>query len=140
MANQNTVTENDLLDYILQTLFYHLDINEMHLEKDILAKTNVPLNDKQAEHIRELLMTTNMVNNSVGFGKSGYAYLNKYGITMMKKYKTYHNILAAEYNQFPVQFSSQHVIQPSKGEEEKDDNKDTQNASSGEAGYDDMAH
>lgn len=97
--NELTVTEDDLLDFILQTLYTHLDRNEMHLEKDILDQSNVQLDDRQKEHIRELLMTTHLVNNAVGFGKTGYIYLTKHGIAMMKKYKTYHAILAAEHQQ-----------------------------------------
>ncbi len=96
---EKMLTEDDVLDFILQTLYAHLHQNEMHLEKDILAPSGLQMDEKQVEHIRELLMTTHLVNNAVGFGKTGYVYLNKHGIAMMKRYKSYHAILAAEHRE-----------------------------------------
>lgn len=137
MPEQKVLTEDDLLDYILQTLYFNLDINEMHLERDILAQTKIEFNEKQIEHIRELLMTTGLVNNMVGFHKSGFIYLNKTGIALMKKFKSYHAILAADHNRMPhpqiVQKLSNKTPQ-SEEERQEDDN------TSADGGYDDMAH
>jgi hypothetical protein len=96
MSDKKMVTENDILDYIFQTLYFNLDRNEMHLEKDILASSGLELKDTQIEHLRELMMNSGMVNQSIGFGKIGRVYLNGRGIQIMKKYKTYHAYLAQE--------------------------------------------
>ncbi len=69
---EKIITEDDVLDYILQTLFMNLDKNELHLERDILEPSNIRLDEKQTEHIRELLMSTGLVNNAVGFGRTGF--------------------------------------------------------------------
>jgi hypothetical protein len=78
--NARVVTEDDLLEYILKVLYNNLDKNEMHLE---------------SEHIREILINTNLVKNSVGFGKNGFVYLTAAGIQVMKQHKTYHNFQKA---------------------------------------------
>lgn len=96
MSDKKIVTENDILDYIFQTLYFNLDRNEMHLEKDILASSGLELKDKQIEHVRELMMNSGLVNQSIGFGKLGLVYLNGRGIQIMKKYKTYLAYLAQE--------------------------------------------
>lgn len=92
---QQTVTEDDVVEYILKVLLSNLDKNEMHLEKDILTPTKLNLNDKQVEQIRELLISTNLVRSSVGFGKNGYIYLSASGINILKTYGSYRAYLQA---------------------------------------------
>ena len=92
---QQTITEDDVIEYVLSTLFNNLDVNELHLEKDILAPTKIVFNNKQLEHLRELIISTNLVKNSVGFGKIGYMYLTSTGITQLKIHGTYRNFLKA---------------------------------------------
>lgn len=83
------ITENDILDYVFQTLYLNLDKNEMHFEDAILSPSGLQLESKQIEHIRELMMNTGLVHQSIGFGKLGRVYLNGKGIQIMKKYKSY---------------------------------------------------
>lgn len=137
MPEQKVVTEDDLLDYVLQTLYFNLDKNEMHLEHDILAQTKIEFNEKQTEHIRELLMTTGMVNNVVGFHKSGFIYLNKSGIGMMKKYKSYHAILAADHSRMP---HPQIINQVANSNPQSGTDRQDEAEGLADAGYDDMAH
>lgn len=141
MSEQKVVTEDDLLDYVLQTLYFNLDKNEMHLERDILAQTKIEFNEKQTEHIRELLLTTGMVNNVVGFNKSGFMYLNKSGIALMKKYKSYHAILAVEHSRMPHPQVIPQVANatPQSGTGTDTDRQDDASTSA-DSGYDDMAH
>jgi hypothetical protein len=87
------LTEDDILDYIFQTLYYSLDNNELDFEKEILASSLIELNEKQVEHLRELMMNSGLVNQSVGFRKSGKVYLNARGIQGMKKVKSYKGYL-----------------------------------------------
>jgi hypothetical protein len=89
------VTEDDILEYVLNALYTNLDKNELHLDNDILVPTKLELTDKQIEHIRELIMATNFVRSSVGFGKSGYIYLSGFGIQSLKTYGSYRNYVAA---------------------------------------------
>jgi hypothetical protein len=93
--NARVVTEDDLLEYILKVLYNNLDKNEMHLEREILLPTQIQLTEKESEHIREILINTNLVKNSVGFGKNGFVYLTAAGIQVMKQHKTYHNFQKA---------------------------------------------
>lgn len=111
---EKMLTEDDVIDFILQTLYAHLHKNELHLERDILGPSGIQMDENQVEHIRELLMTTHLVNNSVGFGKTGYIYLTKQGIALMKKYKSWHAIQAAEQQQNgPTEISSPNPYQRS---------------------------
>ncbi len=90
------VTEDQLVDYALQFMYANLSKNELHLEKDIFANMNLKLNNDVLEHIRELIMNTNLVNASIGFGKSGYLYLNNTGVGVMKQYKSYEMYLQSQ--------------------------------------------
>ena len=96
---QQTITEDDVIEYVLSTLFNNLDVNELHLEKDILAPTKIVFNNKQLEHLRELIISTNFVKNSVGFAKNGYMYLTSTGITQLKIHGTYRNFLKATHGE-----------------------------------------
>lgn len=86
---QRTVTEDDLIDYTLRVLYGNLDKNELHFERDILQPLNLQLNASQIEHLRELILSTQFVKASVGFGKNGNMYLTNSGIQFMKRYKSY---------------------------------------------------
>jgi hypothetical protein len=92
-SNERMVTEDDLIDYVYHQLYTNLHKNELHLENDILLPTKIALNDHQLEHIRELLLATNFVKSSVGFGKRGFIYLTAQGIQMMKMYNSYSGFL-----------------------------------------------
>ncbi len=92
---QRIVTEENLIDFIFFTLYTNLDKNEMHLENEILAPTNIPIDAKQIEHIRELLLATGYIKASIGFGKNGFVYLNQNGIQLMNSYKSYSAYMAA---------------------------------------------
>jgi hypothetical protein len=96
MSDKKMVTENDILDYIFQTLYFNLDKNEMHFENEILSPSGLQLESKQIEHLRELMMNTGLVHQSIGFGKLGRVYLNGKGIQIMKKYKSYHAYVQQE--------------------------------------------
>lgn len=120
------ITEDDLIDYILRVLYSNLDKNEMHFENEILAPLKLDLNEKQTEHLRELLIHTNLVKSSLGFGKAGFLYLTSAGIQFMKKHKSYRSFLqetnrADETN--PAAKTAQNHTQPENG-----------------ISYDDMAH
>ncbi len=126
------ITEDDLIEYILRTLYSHLDKNELHLEKDILAPAQVQLDERQLEHVREILMSTQLVKASVGFGKNGFIYLTGTGIQVLKQYKTYHNFLQATQG-----FTAQQTLQtaaPAHTPEEKPAGDQPY------VNYDDMAH
>ena len=126
------ITEDDLIEYILRTLYSHLDKNELHLEKDILAPAQVQLDERQLEHVREILMSTQLVKASVGFGKNGFIYLTGTGIQVMKQYKTYYNFLQATQG-----FTAQQTLQataPAHTPEEKPASDQPY------VNYDDMAH
>jgi hypothetical protein len=90
------VTEDQLVDYALQYMYANLAKNELHLEKDTFANMNLKLSAEVLEHIRELIMNTNLVNASIGFGKSGYLYLNNTGVGIMKQYKSYELYLQSQ--------------------------------------------
>jgi hypothetical protein len=102
MSNENEkqiqVTEDDVVDFALQYLYAHMHKNEIHLEQEILAKGNIKVDADGVERLRELIMHTNLVNASIGFGKAGFIYLNQSGLQIMKQYKTYHNYLASQLN------------------------------------------
>jgi hypothetical protein len=139
MSKQEVVTEDDIIDFILQTLYLNLDINEMHLERQILSQTKINFSEKQVEHLRELLMTTGMVNNVVGFNKAGFLYLNKSGIALMKKYKSYHHILAADHSRVPhTQILRQDHNTPGQEGNQTDNKHDGDQGANSD--YDDMAH
>jgi hypothetical protein len=137
MSDKKALSENDILDYIFQTLYYHLDKNEMHFEKDILAPSGLLLEEKQVEHLRELMMNTGLVHQSIGFGKAGRVYLNGRGIQVMKKYKSYHAFLQQEES-----LQSLMGLNPSTGTPEKPGtaNKPTGSAEETPPREDDMAH
>ncbi len=125
-SSAQIITEDDLLDYILRVLYSNLDKNEMHFEKEILAPLQLDITEKQVEHLRELLIHTNLVKSSLGFGKAGFLYLTSAGIQFMKKYKSYRGYLQ-ETNRAdettPTVKTSQNHTQPENG-----------------ISYDDMAH
>ncbi len=87
------ITEDNLIDYIFETLLLNLHQNEMHFENEILAPTKLTLEPKQTEHLREIVLATGFIKASVGFGKSGFLYLTGNGIQLLKVYKTYSNYL-----------------------------------------------
>ncbi len=95
---QRQITEDDLIDYVFFTLYTNLDKNEMHFEEEIIAPTKLPLDAKQIDHLREVVITTGFVKPSVGFTKRGFVYLNANGIQIMKTYKTYSAYSAAANN------------------------------------------
>jgi hypothetical protein len=138
---QKVVTEDDLIDYIFSVLYSNLNKNELHLQKDILAPTKVELDENQIEHLRELLLSTGFVKNSVGFGKSEYVYLTAQGIQMMKTHGSYLSFLRA---------SNQHTGEPNVASNQNQtnpaQNSGFQNLQSNspanfpEHGGDDMAH
>jgi hypothetical protein len=126
------ITEDELIEYILRNLYSNLDKNELHLEKDILIPAQVQLDERQLEHVREILMSTQLVKASVGFGKNGFIYLTATGIQVLKQYKTYHNFLQATQG-----FTAQHTLQtagPASTPEEKPASDQSH------VNYDDMAH
>ena len=98
MAQQNekkiNVTEDDIIDFTLQYLYNNLSKNEVHFENEIIASIKLNLNKMQLEQLRELILNTNLVQASIGFGKVGNMYLNASGIAIMKRYTTYKNYLA----------------------------------------------
>jgi hypothetical protein len=99
MAEENKgqqVTEDEILDFALQYLYANLSKNEVHFENEIIASTKLTLDEYQVNHIRELLLNTNLVQASIGFGKVGNMYLNASGIAVMKKYGNYANYLASQ--------------------------------------------
>jgi hypothetical protein len=91
---EKIITEDDVLDYIFQALYINLDKNELHFENEIINPSQLSIDEKQIEHLRELTLSTGFVNASVGFGKNGYIYLNKHGIQLIKIYKSYSNYVA----------------------------------------------
>lgn len=90
---QNIITEDELIEYILNVLYNSLDVNEKHLENDILEPTKLKFTPQQLEHLREMIISTNFAKNSLGFGKNGYMYLTAFGITQLKTFGTYRNYL-----------------------------------------------
>lgn len=134
-AQTRAVTEDDLIEYILKVLFSNLDKNEMHLEKDIIVPTQIQLNERELEHIREILMSTHLVKNSVGFGKNGFVYLTASGIQVMKQYKSYHNFLKATNGETHPQIigNYQQLTPENQSQPDKNQGEDA-------AHYDDMAH
>jgi hypothetical protein len=122
------VTEDQLVDYALQFMYANLSKNELHLEKDVFASMNLKLNTEIVEHIRELIMNTNLVNASIGFGKNGYMYLNTSGISVMKQYKSYEKYLQAQ--QVGGGIMPQMIEhKPAKKSNKKDGNKSTEDNS-----------
>ena len=125
-SSAQIITEDDLLDYIIRILYSNLDKNEMHLEKEILAPLQLDITEKQVEHLRELLIHTNLVKSSLGFGKAGFLYLTSAGIQFMKKHKNYRSFL----------HETNKVNQPSPTVTAAKNHKDPENG----IAYDDMAH
>jgi hypothetical protein len=97
MAKEKLVTEDDLIDFIFGALYANLDVNELHLQKEIIEPSGIQLTEAQLEHIRELLLSTGLVNPAIGFGKQGKIYLNQTGITVIKQYKLYSAYVAAQH-------------------------------------------
>lgn len=135
MDTPRIITEDHLLDYIFLALYQHLHVNELHLEKDILAPMQLPLTEHQIEHIRELLMNTHLVNASVGFKKAGFIYLNAAGIRVMKQYRSY-----SAYQKSIITEGSSPISEATEDTEVKRNESDNPTSPSAEAGYDDMAH
>lgn len=133
--NKQTVTEDDVIEYVLRVLFSNLNTNEMHLEKDILAATKIEFDDKQIEHLRELIISTNFVKNSVGFGKNGYIYLTAFGITQLKIHGTYRNFLKATHG-----LQHDNVVGHFANYQNNNTDKNSQNNLNDNSQYDDMAH
>jgi hypothetical protein len=92
---QRTITEDDLIDYIFYTLYTNLDKNELHFDDDILSPTKLSLDDKQKEHLREIIVSTGLIKPSVGFTKRNFYYLTQQGIQVMKTFKSYSAYTAA---------------------------------------------
>jgi hypothetical protein len=107
----------------------------MHLEKDILAATKIEFDDKQIEHLRELIISTNFVKNSVGFGKNGYMYLSAFGITQLKIHGTYRNFLKATHGS-----PHDNVVGHFANYQNNNTDKNSQNNLNDNSQYDDMAH
>ncbi|MFY8126899.1 MAG: hypothetical protein ACOVMM_00865 [Chitinophagaceae bacterium] len=133
--HQQTVTEDDVIEYVLRVLFSNLNSNELHLEKDILAATKINFNDHQIEHLRELIISTNFVKNSVGFGKNGYMYLTAFGITQLKVHGTYRNFLKATHGTPHTNIVGNYANYQNEGIESS-----SQNNLSDNHQHDDMAH
>ena len=129
--SQRVITEDDLIDYSLRVLYSNLDKNELHFENDILQPLNLQLNDAQVEHLRELILSTQFVKASVGFGKTGKMYLTNAGIQFMKRYKSYKVWLQEQEGQPGVAVHVQQIMQ-------QQPQPDQPPAASGN--YDDMAH
>jgi hypothetical protein len=111
---EKVITEDDVLDYIFQALYINLDKNELHFENDIIKPSQLSIDEKQIEHLRELALSTGFINASVGFGKNGFLYLNKHGIQLIKVYKSYSNYIATIPNtQAPHQHTITAPIEPS---------------------------
>jgi hypothetical protein len=91
---QKMLTEDDVLDFIFHTLYINLDKNELHFENEIIAPSELDIDAKQLEHLRELILSTGYIKASVGFGKRGYIYLTQSGIQLIKLYNTYSNYTA----------------------------------------------
>jgi hypothetical protein len=84
------ITDNDIIDFTLKSLYANATTNELHFEKDILSKVPVKMEPAMVEHLMEVLMSTNLVNASIGFGKNGNFYLSNQGMQVMKNFQSYH--------------------------------------------------
>jgi hypothetical protein len=97
-ALQRIGNEDDLIDYVLKTLYANLHLGDMDLQKEILAPLNGNITAKDMSHIWEVLLATNLVNPSVGFGKSGKLYLTNQGMQLMKTNEGYKSYLQDQKN------------------------------------------
>lgn len=104
MSNTKTVTEDDIVEHIFMVLYSSLHKNELHLENDILKPTNLSFSAEQIEHLRELIIATGLIKNSIGFGKAGFVYLTVAGISIMKQYKSYNAYMHATQGRHPANF------------------------------------
>ncbi len=132
---QQTVTEDDVIEYVLRVLFSNLDKNELHLQNDILNSTQIAFDDKQIEHLRELIISTNFVKNSVGFGKNGFMYLTAFGITQLKIHGTYRNFLKATHGH-----PHNNIVGHYSNYDQQEQSNNTTNNLSDNHLHDDMAH
>jgi hypothetical protein len=97
------ITDDDIIDYTLKTLYANLDKNDLHLEKDILMPMQLNLTPKQIEHIREVMLATNLVNAGIGFGRSSNVHLSNLGMQVMKTYNGYIPYVQYQQQQMLVQ-------------------------------------
>lgn len=130
--NIKTVTEDDVIEYVIQQLYQNLDKNEMHLEKDLLIPAGLELDDKQSEHLRELLLATQLIKPSIGFGKNGFIYLTGQGIQIIKTYGSYRNFIRQTHRLEHTQ-----VMGEMRFPEQRVGNNPNNDIA---LGYDDMAH
>jgi hypothetical protein len=112
---QKVLTEDDLIDYIFSALYANLGRNELHLRNEILAPTKLDLDEAQLEHLRELLLATSFIKNSVGFGKSEYMYLTAQGIQIMKMHGSYQAFLRSTQQQGDFSQNPSGVNMPNQG-------------------------
>jgi CRISPR/Cas system endoribonuclease Cas6 (RAMP superfamily) len=106
MSNTKTITEDDIVEHIFMVLYSSLHKNELHLENEILKPTNLNFSAEQTEHLRELIVATGFIKNSIGFGKAGFIYLTVAGISIMKQYKSYSAYLHATQGNHAVTFNN----------------------------------
>lgn len=82
------VSDNDVIDLVTKFLFYDTS-KEYDLEKDILKVSKLKYTPSDLHRIWKLLLETNMVEQSIGFGKAGKIELSSNGLLIMNKYGSY---------------------------------------------------
>lgn len=110
----HVITDDDIIDFTLKSLYANATTNELNFEKDILSKVPVKLEPAMVEHLMEVLMSTNLVNASIGFGKNGNFYLSNQGMQVMKNFQGYHTF--RQFQQSQQMGSLEQAIQQAKAD------------------------
>jgi len=97
-VTQPKPSEDDVIDQTIRVLYENLDKGELHFEKDVLPSLYKSFTVKEINHMWEVVLATNLVNPSIGFGKSGFMYLSNAGMQMMKMYDGYKAYLQQQKN------------------------------------------
>lgn len=96
-----TTNDKNVFDIVLKSLYNNAD-NALHLENQIYTPNNVKMNNKEAERLWEVMLSSGWVTPVIGFGNSGKVELTKTGYQLMSQFGGYSEYLnAVQANQQP---------------------------------------
>lgn len=114
-----------VFDIVLKVLYNNADVDAMHLENEIFKPSRIKMTVKDAERIREVMVSSGLVSPVIGFGNSGKVGLSTAGYQLMSQYGSYTQYLKSQQSDK----GPQTVILPIQIQNEEDEADDKENES-----------
>lgn len=116
----------ELIDLVLKKLYNNGDKQTASLEDDILTPAKVNFTKEGFERLWDILISTGLVNSTIGFGRLGKLSLSMEGYQLMRRFDSYSSFIKKreeESQKVPDGVMPQFIISTS-GEERDENSKE----------------